>query len=227
MFVRLDDHGIALALGHFDGDQFVGEEAHLVGQGPPLLTEHGEAVLLLATDVELPCDVLRRLSHGVGMVQGGELRVREPPADGGVVDFGLAVEGGVGLRHGERSTAHAFRAAGDVDVAATGFDHAGGDVDGFESRCTEPVDRAAGHRVGQSGQERGHAGHVAIVLTGLVRGPEVDVRNPGRVDSGSADGLGDHEGGKIIRADGGEGSSVAAERGSDRLHDGCAALWHG
>ncbi len=227
VFVRVDDHGIALALRHFDGNEFVGEEPHLVGQSPALLAEHGEAVLLLATDVELACDVLRRLPHGVGMMQGGKLRIREPPADGGVVNLGLAVEGGVRLRHGERSTAHAFRAAGDVDVAATGFDHAGGDVDGFESGCAESVDRAAGHRVGQSGQKRGHAGHIAIVLPGLVRGSEVDVRNQVRIDPGSADGLGDHEGGEIIRADGGEGSSVAAERGSDRLYDGCTALWHG
>ena len=227
MFIHRHRDRVALALGDFDRDEFVLEEAHLVGQGPSLLAQYCESILIFTGDVESAGDIFSRFSHRVGVIQLGESGIGESPADRRVMDFRLSVEGGVGLRHGEGCTAHALGAPGDVDIAAAGFDHSGCNVDRFESGGAQPIDRAAGHTVGESGQQGGHSSHVSIVFTRLVGGSEVDIGDRGWIHTRLFDHRLDDVGGEIIRSNGGESPSIATKWRSEGGDDGCAAFWHG
>src|SRR3954447_20730969 len=100
-----------------------------------------------------------------------------------------------GVAFAEGGAALALDPAGKEDVAHARLDHPGGDVDRLQPRGAEPVHRAAGDRVGQPGEQGGHAGDVAVVLAGLVGVAEVDVVDQRRVDFGALnDGLEDQRG---------------------------------
>ncbi len=64
----------------------------------------------------------------------------------------------------------------------------------------------------QPGEQDGHAGHVAVVLAGLVGGAEDHLVDLLGRDSGAADGLADDQGGEVVGPYGGEGAAVAALR---------------
>ena len=88
-----------------------------VCRGPLGLAGEGEAVLIVAADVVGAGDVLGGLAHREGVVHRGEARVDEAPADGGVGELLLAVEGGLCFAEDQRGAAHGLDAAGDEDVA--------------------------------------------------------------------------------------------------------------
>jgi hypothetical protein len=50
--------------------------------------------------------------------------------------------------------------------------------DGFEPGGAQPVDGRARHRGGQTGEQGGHAGDVAVLLAGAVGVAEVHVVDP-------------------------------------------------
>ena len=186
-------------------------KSHLVGQSPSLLTEDGEAILLITRDVELPCDVLRRFTHRVRMMELGEGRIRESPADRGVVDFGNPVEGGRALGHDEWSAAHALDTAGDEHVPMARFDHSCRYVDGFKAGSAKSVHGAPRNSLWQTCQKGGHSGDVAIVLACLVRGSEIDLVDRRGIDSSLRDGLANGDGGQIVGTHGGKTAAVAAK----------------
>ena len=81
--------------------------------------------------------------HRIGAVRRLHQAVDEAPADGRVVDLGLAGEGLGGLAHDERRAGHAFDAAGQHQLSSPAADRARGGADGVEAGAAQPVDGGA------------------------------------------------------------------------------------
>ncbi|MNF04282.1 hypothetical protein D3C80_2037640 [compost metagenome] len=90
MFVFRNHQRIALALRDRHRDDFLIEAA--IGQrvGCLLLAANGEGVLILAGDLIIDGDVITGLRHGIDAILRLHQRIDETPADGRVVDFGVA-----------------------------------------------------------------------------------------------------------------------------------------
>ncbi len=79
--------------------------------------------------------------------------------------------------------------------------------------------------MGETGEQRRHAGHIAVVLARLVRRAEVDVGEELGLDSVALDGGRDHPRGEVVGAHARERAAIAPHRGADRIdYEG---LWHG
>jgi hypothetical protein len=91
MLVAVDDRRAGLA-GDLDRRDLAVEEAGLDGGGGALLAAQGEGVLVGAADAVVGGDVLGGLGHGVDAVGLLHRRIDEAPADGGVLDLGVARE---------------------------------------------------------------------------------------------------------------------------------------
>ena len=147
--------------------------AGLPRRGRLVLRPGRELVGLLPGDAVLLTEQLRALAEADRPLVG-HVRVDHPPAERRGVDGRVA--GGVrlgGLRQHVRRPGHRLHAARDHDRGVPDGDRACGGDHGVESRGAEPVDGRAGHRGRQAGEQRRHAGDVAVVLTGLVRRAEV------------------------------------------------------
>ena len=93
-------------------------------------------------------------------------------------------------------------------------------ADGVQARTAQTVDRRARHLDGQPGQQRGHAGDVAVVFAGLVGAAQDRIVQLFPTHAGIAGYQGlDGHGGKIIRPHGRQGAAVAAEGSADRIAD--------
>ena len=84
-----------------------------------------------------------------------------------------------------------------------------------EARGAQPVHGDAGHLLGQTGEQRGHAGDVAVILPRLIRGAEIDVLDLTRRHSGALDGLPDDKRREIVGPLPGERAAIAADRGAN------------
>jgi len=87
--------------------------------------------------------------------------------------------------------------------------------DGREARGAEPVDGDTGDGLRQSGEQRSHARHVAVVLARLVCSPEPDVLDLLHRHAGTRDRLADHDRREVVRPHVRERSAVAADRRAD------------
>ena len=222
MFVRVKVDRVLPPLRHIDGEQFVVEEVHFVGERPPLLTEYRKSILLVTADVELPREILGRFAHAVRMMHLGECRVGEPPPDRRVVHVEFAIKGPLALGHDEGSAAHALDAAGDEHISAVCFDHPRGDVDCFEPRSAQPVDGASADADRKARKKGGHAGDVAVVFARLIRRAEVDIFDRSRIDACSLHGVLDGMRGQIIRPDTAQDAAIAAKGRAKGGNDGGA-----
>jgi hypothetical protein len=94
--------------------------------------------------------------------------------------------------------------------------------DGRQPRGAQPVHGDACDRLGQAGEERGHARDVAVVFASLICAAEVDVVDRPSAYPGTLYGRSDRDGGEIIRPDLRQSAGVAADRRSDGGDDHCA-----
>src|SRR5690606_11342256 len=208
----LDDVLRALPRTHLDGSEFIGETT-CGGCGRGLaVARQREGVLLFTADEVLLRQVLRRLAHGLDAVLLAHARVDEAPAEGRVV-HGEAAGGEalLGFRHGPRRAAHRLHAAGDVDVRLAELHGASGLRYRFQARAAQPVHRHAGHADREPRQQRAHAGHVAVVLAGLVGAAEDHV---GDVELGYLYALDEGvegAGRQVVWSHAGEGAAVPAD----------------
>ncbi len=132
------------------------------------------------------------------------------------MDFRLPAERLRRLAHDEGRAGHALDAAGDGEVDLAGPDGARRRPDRIEARGAEPVQRGARHVFRQAGQQHGHAGHVAVVLAGLVGAAVehlVELRPVGLVIARHQ--RLDRQGGEIVGADLGKRPGVAADGRAD------------
>src|SRR5215217_2283764 len=148
------------------------------------------------------------------------LRVDESPSQGSVVHRGVAGgERALRLRDCPGGAAHGLDTPTDVHIGLTQHHSARGLGDSFQPRTAQAVHGNPADSLGETGQEQGHPGDVAVVFAGLVRAPEVDILD---LRWGHAAPL--HEGfedcgAEVVRTDGAQGTAVAADRGAYSAHD--------
>ena len=217
-----------------DGHELVVEAAGRVRRRPALLGAQRERVLVLTRHAPALCDVLTRLAHRLEREQLLEARVREAPAERRVPRRLVAPrEGGVGLRGDERRPTHRLDAARDDDVGVAGEDGMARGDDGREPRSAQPIERDAGDRVRKPGEQRSHAGDVAVVLAGLVGAAEVDVVDGRALQARALDRGSDRDPCEVVGTDGGERTAVPADRRAHRgdddgaRHQRTKSIWTG
>jgi len=208
------------SLRRLDRDDLLGEPPLVAGCDRAPVAGERELVLILARDRVAFGDVLGRLAHRLGRVELGPPRVDQPPAERGVIHRLLAArEGRGGLRHHPGGPAHRLRATGQIELALAEPERSRRLVHGLEPRGAEAVDRHPRDFHRQPGQQRGHAGDVAVVLPGLVRGAPVDVADLRRIDPRARHRRRDRMGGEVVRPHAGEGAPVAAHRRAHGVDD--------
>src|SRR5579875_1571829 len=143
MLIFADKHWLPFFLRDRDRDNLLSEASILLGGDGSLMAAQSVAVLLLAADTIALGNVLRRLAHAVGVVHSGELGVDETPAQGGIVEGGIAAKGALGLAQDEGGARHALDTASDKSIAGADLDRLRGAVNGLQARTTEPVDGLA------------------------------------------------------------------------------------
>jgi hypothetical protein len=177
--VGVDHERVALALGHRDGDDLLGELARGDGRRGQLVAARRELVLALARDAAVVV-ALGREPHGA-LVEGARQAVEHHRVDDLLVADAVA-----GARAGQqvRRVGHRLHAARDDDVGLAGADHEVGQVDGLQPREADLVDGRGvdGHR--DAALDGGLArGDLALAgLEDLAHQHEVDA---GRVDAGA------------------------------------------
>ena len=154
--------------------------------------------------------------HSCGMAG---LVIRQPR----VVEYIVALPAGngrSGLGQHVRRPGHRLHPAGDHDRGVPDGDRARGADHGVEAGGAQPVDRRAGHRRRQPGEQRRHPGDVAVVLTGLVGGAEADLADPGGVEAGGpVEQRPDHHRAEVVGADLRQRAPEPADRCAHRVHD--------
>ena len=166
------NHRLTFFMGNTHRHDFFGKVACGLGSSSPLLAAQGESVLIGAGNLVLVGHVVRRLWHRVDTVLGFHQRVDKAPANGGVLQFHVARERGIGLAHHKRRPRHGLDATGNRQLHLAAGNGAERRADGIHTRGTQAVEGHAGNGVRQPGQQRGHARHVAVVFTGLVGAAE-------------------------------------------------------
>ncbi len=171
MLVAGHEQGLAFALQNLHGQQLGIEKAPRVRGAGPLLAAQRKPVLVLTGDLVVGGDILAGLRHGVGAVAALQERIDESPAERGVENLRAATESRVRLGNDERSPRHRLHAARHHYLRFARLQRARGYGHCIETRSAEAVDRGRGHRHGKAREQRGHAGHVAVVLAGLICAP--------------------------------------------------------
>ena len=95
-------------------------------------------------------------------------RIHKSPADGGVEDLRLTLKRRGGFAHHEGRTGHGFDATGDQQIAIPGLNGARRKAKGIQTGAAQAVNGGTGNGLRQPGQQRRHARHVAIILSGLI-----------------------------------------------------------
>ena len=191
-------------------------EALVPGRGGEVVGVGGEFVLRLAAHAVLLGQPFGGLAQGDGPVLGHGL-VHQAPAQrrGGQGQVSCRV-GLLGLGQYPRGTGHGLGAADQHELGVAGVDLAGGDDRRVQGGAAQPVDRGAGDRDRQPGQQGAHPGDVAVFLAGAVGVAEDHLVDPLDVEGrGALDDLTDHVRGEVIRADPGEAGAELPERGPD------------
>ncbi len=205
------------------GDELVREAPGGLRRGPALMGAKRERVLVLAADAVALGHVLAGLAHALEREHRLHRRIGEAPAERAVVEDAVAArEGALRLGRHERRPAHRLDPAGDEEVAIAREHCVACGSDRGQPGCAQPVERHACHRLRQASQQRPHARDIAVVLAGLVGAAEIDVLDLGRVDAGALDGRADRDRGEVVRAHGGEGAAVPADRRAHRGEQHCS-----
>ncbi|SAB25503.1 Uncharacterised protein [Enterobacter hormaechei] len=95
-------------------------------------------------------------------------RIHKSPADGGIEDLRLTLKRRGGFTHHERRTGHGFDATGDQQIAIPGLNGARRKAKGIQTGAAQAVNGGTGNGLRQTGQQRRHARHVAVILSGLI-----------------------------------------------------------
>jgi len=218
----LHQHGIALALRDRHRDDLVAEAAAVDRLHRPPLALVGEGVLLLAGDLrlELLVDVLGGLAHDLQGEHRLHLRIGEAPAEGGIPRRDVADRPALAaLGDGVGATAHALHAASDEHLPLPGQDGPRRHVDRAQAAGAQPVKRDRRHRHREAGQQRRHAGHVAVILPGLVGAAQVHLLDCGGVQPRPCHQGLEHVGGQVIGAHLAERAAHTPDRRAQRVDD--------
>ena len=220
MFVAGDHLRLAFFLRHGDGHDFAIEDASRVSGRPALLAAQSQTILVGAADAKFHGHVFRRFRHGVDAVLRFHLAIDEAPAQGRVFDFRSARECAVSLAHHERCARHAFHATGNDQLRFARLDGAGRHADGVQAGAAQTVDGIGRYCCRQTGQQRSHAAHVAVVFARLVGAAVEHVVDGGPVDGRIAgDQRGNRQRAQVVGAHAGECTAIAAKGSAHGITD--------
>ena len=132
----------------------------------------------------------------------------------------------------ERRARHRFDAAGDRDLDLAGAHRPRRRADRIEAGAAEAVDGGGWHGLRQAGEQRRHAGDIAVVLAGLVGAAGVDLvdgarREARRLGERRPDDMGE----QVVRPHRRQRAAVAPDRRAHALaekgfsHDRGSAVW--
>jgi hypothetical protein len=191
-----------------------------LGCGGFLLGAKGEAILRAAVDLVGFRDVFRRFRHRCGVEIFLDQRIDESPAQRGIVDFRVARECRGRLGNHQRRAAHAFDAARDCERDFAGGNGSRRHRYRLHSRAAQTVYRRRRHAYGHACQQRGHAGHVAIVFAGLVGAAVKNIVDACPIAFLElAPQRGERNGRQIVGANLRQGARVAADRRAKTFTD--------
>ena len=206
VLVLLDD-GLALARLHGHRRDLGVEASPVLSRPGLLLAREGEAVLLVAGDVQLARELLRRLAHEHVGERTLEAVLVHRVDDRGVSEAISAAH----AREQVGQSAHALGTPGYGDVGAA-------ELDRLDSQGDRLQPRAAGHVHGVGGRARGHPrahAHLARdvgTAAGLAAVPEDELPDLARLHARAPDEVTDHRRPQIRRREVGERTEIAADR---------------
>ena len=183
----------------------------LVGEGVLCFPAYGHLF------VNVFCDIFCGLAHPFQGEKLGQLRVGETPAQRRVVDCHIPSRvGPLRLGHDKRGAAHTFHPARQHNRRVAGHYLARAAMHSLHRRAAQPVERRTRHCLGQSGQEQGHARHIAVVLSGLVDAAQQHIFDGCWVYAGPFHQRADHKRGQIVRAHRRKRAAVTTNRCTQR-----------
>ena len=139
MLIVLYHPRLTFALGNGHRDDLLGEAAAVARRRRQRVAARGKAVLRLAIDIKLLGDVFSGLGHRVGAVLLLQQLIDKAPTDGGVVDFGIAAKGAVGLGQHHRRARHRLYPAGNGELHLTRLDRPRGAADSVHPGAAQAV----------------------------------------------------------------------------------------
>ncbi|MNT57989.1 hypothetical protein D3C72_1954000 [compost metagenome] len=127
---------------------------------------------------------------------------------------------------GEQVTgpAHAFRTAGERDVGIAEHDLLGGGDDRLQAGAAKAVERQGRNGFRHAGADRGDAGNIHILGSGMNDMTEHRLADLGRRNAGTRDRLAGNAGSEIAGRDPRQGTTEVADGGANaRGDDNCSA----
>ena len=181
------------------------EGAVVDGPGGALVAGQRVALHLGAADPPLGGDQVGRAELGdlLGAVPG-------PPAF-------RAGERVTGHRRSDRDNAHVLHAAGDDQAGRAAEHRLRGEVHGLLGRAALPVDRDAGHGLGQARREPGGAGDVAGLRADRIHAAEHHVVDGFRIGSGPVQQVPDDVRAQVGRVHAGQSPAAAGDGAAHRV----------
>ena len=149
-----------------------------------MLTAERKRILIGTRDMPLRSHVLSGLGHRIGAVHRLHVGVDKAPAQGRVGNLRRAGECCLRLGEDKRCARHGLYAARDRKVHVPARDGASGCSHGVQTRAAQAIQRNAWNGLRQAGEQQSHAGHVAIIFSGLIGTTQEDLVELGPIDAG-------------------------------------------
>ncbi len=217
MLIGIHHNRITLPLRHLHRHNLIRKPTRLNRRLRLHLRRKGKPILILPRHTIFLRHVLRRLAHPIRMMHRRQPRIRKPPSERRIVRLrNPPLIRHLRLRHHDRRTAHALHPAHDKHIPMVRLDHPGSHVQRSQARRTQPIKRHPGHRLRKTSQQPRHPRHVSVILTRLIRRPEVNVLNQVSRHSRPPDRLTNHDRRQIVRPNRRQTTPITTNRRPNR-----------
>ena len=148
---------------------------------------------------------------------GGHGGIDHSPSQDRIEELLLPPERRIALWENVGRARHRLDSAGDHNVAFAARNRRSGGVNCLKARTAEPIDRRAGNFDRESSKQRRHPRDVAIILTALIGGAEIDVVDRRRRNRRTFDDCTEHDRRQIVGTDARERSAIPSDWSADRV----------
>ena len=179
----------------------------------------GKTVLALPGNVALPSDVFGRFPHAVEGEEGLHPGIGETPPQGSVEEFLAPPIRGVGLGEDVGGPGHTLRPPHQDTVGQPQVDARPSIEEGVERGSAKTVDSGAGDLKGKSGEDKGHAGQIAVVFSGLVSATDHHVVHEIHIKGGPVLHVLEEVGEEVVGPHGGEFAVEPSQGGAAGVDD--------